>query len=105
MAASAFTLAVAGCRKILANVAVDKGAAEGKRFIDYVDYLATKGYVPPDGRGWVDHIRAKGNDANHAIEMMSKQDAEEVVTFTSMLLKFAYELPGMLPQPPGQSPT
>lgn len=100
MAASAFTLAVLGCRKILAHVAVDKGAKEGKKFIEYVDHLATAGYVPPDGRGWVDHIRNKGNDANHEIAMMSKQDGEEVVTFTSMLLKFVYELPGMLPQPP-----
>jgi hypothetical protein len=29
--------------------------------------------------------------------MTSKRDAEEVVTLTSMLLKFIYELPGMLP--------
>jgi hypothetical protein len=63
-----------------------------------VDYLANAGYVPPNGKGWVDHIRKKGNEANHEIVVMSKQDAEEVVTFTSMLLKFVYELPGMLPQ-------
>ena len=63
-----------------------------------MDYLANAGYVPPNGKGWVDHIRKKGNEANHEIVVMSKQDAEEVVTFTSMLLKFVYELPGMLPQ-------
>jgi hypothetical protein len=48
----------------------------------------------------VDHIRKKGNEANHEIVMMSARDAEEVVTFTQMMLTFVYELPGILPQPP-----
>lgn len=99
MAASIYTLAVMGCRKILAHIAVEQAAQPNLSFEAYVDYLADNGYVPPNGKGWVDHIRKKGNEANHEIAVMSKQDAEEVVTFTSMLLKFVYELPGMLPQP------
>lgn len=99
MAASAFTVSVMGCRKILGHVAVEQGAEEGKSFIEYVNFLTDNGYVPPNGKGWVDHIRKKGNEANHEIMMMSRQDAEEIVTFTGMLLKFVYELPGMLPQP------
>ncbi|HVL38857.1 MAG TPA: hypothetical protein VM328_05645 [Fimbriimonadaceae bacterium] len=38
MAASAYTVAVLGCRKILAHVAVDQGAQENRSFIEYVDY-------------------------------------------------------------------
>jgi len=41
----------------------------------------------------VDHIRTKGNEANHEIRLMGRQDAEELVTFVEMLLKFIYEFP------------
>jgi hypothetical protein len=43
MAVSAYTVAVLGCRKILAHVAVDQGAKEGLNFLKYVDYLADEG--------------------------------------------------------------
>ena len=62
-----------------------------------MQYLAAQGYVPPNGRGWVDHIRKKGNEANHEIALMSKTDAEELVLFIEMLLKFMYEFPNKIP--------
>lgn len=49
-AAGAYTAAVLACRKILMNIAVAKGAAEGEPFIVYVKHLADTGYVPPDGK-------------------------------------------------------
>jgi hypothetical protein len=97
---SAYTGAVLLLRKLLMNVAVDKGAAEGLRFIEYVEYLSSKGYVPPDGKGWVDHIRKKGNEATHEIKLMSQTDAEDLITFAQMLLKFIYEFPSMIASPP-----
>lgn len=81
------------------NVAVDKGAPEGESFIGYIDYLDSKGYVPPDGRGWVDHIRKKSNEANHEIALMSRNDAQELITFLAMLLKLMYEFPAKIPSP------
>ncbi|MFC6478705.1 hypothetical protein ACFQDN_22315 [Pseudomonas asuensis] len=59
VAASSYTGSVLISRKLLMNIAVREGAEEGKPFIYYVTYLADKGYVPPNGRGWVDHIRKK----------------------------------------------
>lgn len=97
-ASSSYTAAVLTCRKILMNVAVDKGASAGESFISYIDYLDSKGYIPPDGRGWVDHIRKKSNDANHEIVLMQRNDAEELITFLAMLLKLVYEFPGKIPQ-------
>jgi hypothetical protein len=94
---SNFTAAVLVCRKLLMNIAVSQGADPGKKFIEYVDYLAAQGYVPPKGKGWVDHIRTKGNEATHEIVLMSKADAEELITFTEMLLKFIYEFPARVP--------
>jgi hypothetical protein len=75
------------------NVAVAQGAPENRNFMEYVEYLADNGYVPPNGRGWVDHIRRKGNEANHEIALMSRTDGEDLITFAEMLLKFIYEFP------------
>ena len=47
--ANAFTAAVLVCRKILMHIAVQKGDKKGKGFLEYVDYLSAKGYVPPNG--------------------------------------------------------
>ena len=98
-AGSSYTAAVLVLRKLLMNIAVQKEAPENKKFIEYVDYLSNKGYVPPDGRSWVDHIRQKGNEATHEIRVMGKKDAEELVVFSEMLLKFIYEFPGLMSKP------
>ena len=93
----AYTSAVLTCRKLLMNIAVNQGASEGLKFIEYVDYLASTGYIPPNGRGWVDHIRKKGNEATHEIALMKQADADELIAFTEMLLKFVYEFPSRVP--------
>jgi hypothetical protein len=97
---SAFTSSVLACRKMLMNIAVDQGAKADLKFIEYVDYLAEKGFIPPNGKGWVDHIRKKGNEATHEIALMSQADAEELLAFTEMLLKFIYEFPARVPAAP-----
>lgn len=91
------TAAVLTCRKLLMNIAVEQGAPVGKSFIEYVEFLAASGYVSPKGRGWVDHIRKKGNEATHEIHLMSKEDAEDLISFTEMLLKFIFEFPNRVP--------
>ncbi len=81
------------------NIAVEQGASDGLRFIEYVEYLANNGFIPPNGRTWVDHIRRKGNEATHEIALMTQADAEELVAFVEMLLKFVYEFPARVPGP------
>ncbi|MBN8801221.1 MAG: DUF4145 domain-containing protein [Stenotrophomonas acidaminiphila] len=98
-AVSAFTASVLACRKMLMNIAVAQGAKEGLKFIEYVEYLANNGYIPPNGKTWVDHIRRKGNEATHEISLMTQTDAEELVSFVEMLLKFVYEFPSRVPSP------
>lgn len=93
----AFTSSVLTSRKLLMNIAVTQGATEGLKFIEYVNYLADEGYIPPNGRGWVDHIRKKGNEATHEIALMQHADAEELITFSEMLLRFIYEFPARVP--------
>lgn len=91
-----FTSATLILRKILMHLAVDKGAKPGLKFEQYVDHLGANGFVPPDGRPWVDKIRSKGNEANHEITIMDEQDTDDVLVFTEMLLRFIYEMPGRL---------
>lgn len=94
------TAAVLACRKLLMSIAVAQGAEAGATFLAYVNYLAEQGYVPPNGRGWVDHIRNKGNEATHEIQLMSQDDASELILFSEMLLKFIYEFPARVPAAP-----
>jgi len=94
--ANAYTAAVLCCRKLLMNIAVSKGALPNLSFIAYVEYLSNAGYVPPDGKNWVDHIRTKGNEATHEISIMNKADAYDLITFIGMLLKFIFEFPSKI---------
>ena len=94
----AYTACVMACRKILMNVAVHQKADEGKPFVYYVDFLDQNGYIPPNGRGWLDEIRKRGNMATHEIKLMQKDDAILVLKFTAALLRFVYELPSELPK-------
>lgn len=94
-----FTGSVLLCRKMLMNIAVNQGANEGLKFIEYVNYLSSNGYIPPNGKHWVDHIRTRGNEATHEISVMTSQDAQDLISFIEMLLRFIYEFPAMVPQP------
>jgi Domain of unknown function (DUF4145) len=94
--AGAYTPAVMACRKILMNLAVSFGAEEDKSFAYYVDFLANKGFVPPQGKEWITAIKDRGNDANHQIQPMNDGDAKIVLHFTEALMRFNYELPSVL---------
>ncbi len=96
---NSFTAVVLSCRKILMHIAVEKGAPEGQNFIDYVEYLSTANYIPPGAKGWVDHIRTKGNEANHEIVLMQEEDARDLLSFIQMLLKIIYEFPASVKIP------
>ena len=98
-AESSYTAAVLVLRKLLMNIAVQKKASGNLKFIEYVEYLSDQGYVPPDGKSWVDNIRQKGNEATHEIKLMDKKDAEDLVVFSEMLLKFIYEFQSLMSQP------
>jgi len=91
--AGAYTAAVLSCRKLLMHISVQKGAETNKSFAYYVKHLSDNHYVPRDAGDWVDHIRKKGNEANHEITIMPKEEAEELLSFCEMLLKVIYEFP------------
>ena len=94
------TAAAMVCRKILMHVAVEKGAKKGETFKAYVNFLYDQHHIPEASGRWVDHIRNKGNDANHEISLVSKEDAKGLVGFTEVLLKIIYEFPAQAPHVP-----
>jgi hypothetical protein len=98
--AAAYTASVLLSRKLLMNIAVSQGADPGQSFITYVEFLANNGFVPPNGKGWVDHIRKKGNEATHEIAIMNEGDAQDLISFLEMLLKFIFEFPNKVPLAP-----
>lgn len=88
-----FTSAVVFARTVIAHVAVDMGAESNLKFVQYVDYLQEKGYVPPTAKEWIDKIRTMANSAIHDLELWKKDDATLIGTFLMYLLIFIYELP------------
>lgn len=81
------------CRKLLMNIAVSKGAEENQNFQYYVDYLDSNNYTPNGTKDWVDVIRTQGNEATHEIAIYTREQAEEILSFTEMLLRLIYEFP------------
>lgn len=91
-----YTSAQMIARTLLMHIAVEQGAEPGLSFVKYVNYLDDNGYIPPNGKNWVDFIRTSGNVANHEIVIKGKEETEKVITFLSTLLLVIYELPNAL---------
>ena len=104
MSVSSYTASVLCCRKLVMHIAVSKKAGEGKNFAYYIQYLSDNNYVPPGAKEWVDQIREKGNEANHEIVLMQKEDAEELISFIGMLLKIIYEFPSRVKKKTNSTP-
>lgn len=65
-----------------------------------------QGYIPPDAKPWVDHIRSKGNEATHEIPQVTESDARNLILVTEMLMKHVYEVPALInPVAPSTPPT
>jgi len=96
----AFTATGLICRKMLMHIAVEQGASPGANFVSYVEYLSAQNFIPPNGKGWVDHIRTLGNEANHEIRFVSRDEAFMLIEFIQMLLRFIYDFPAKVPGKP-----
>lgn len=91
MQVEAYTGAVMLLRKILMNVAVENKAEKDKTFQYYIDFLYNKGIIHIKQKLLTDKIRIIGNEANHQIESITKETAENVFKLTEHLLLNNYE--------------
>ena len=92
MKANSYTSVGMCCRKLLMHIAVSCGAKEGKSFKEYVEYLDENNYIPTNCKEWVDIIRTKGNEANHEIIILDKNDAKQLISFTQMIISVIYKM-------------
>ena len=92
MGVGAYTSVGMCCRKLLMHIAVDCGAKDGLRFIEYVDFLDKKGYIPVNCKSWVDIIRTKGNEANHDIVILNQDDAKQLISFIQIIIYVIYKM-------------
>ena len=61
------------------------------------------GGLTPELAEWAHQIRLDGNDAAHEEEPFSKEDAENLHTFTDLVFRYVFTLPGMLTEAQGGS--
>ena len=94
----AYTCSVMACRKLLMNIAVEKGAPEGESFIRYVEFLGNEHLVPVSLTSWLQYIRSLGNEANHEIAQRTKEEAERAIIFMEQLINLIYVFPRTSPE-------
>lgn len=88
---NSFTACAMMCRKIIMNVSVGEGAKEGESFISYIDFIKNNNLIGKKSNYRLDKIRQSGNDANHQIREISKEEARELLDITSFLLITLFE--------------
>jgi len=97
--AGAYTATELVCRKLLMHVAVDKGAKGNLRFVEYLDYLKSEGYVTRPMAPWVTRIKDHGNEATHELPSTDEARALDTLSFTTQLLRSIYEMEFKMRQP------
>lgn len=80
------------CRKLLMHIAVDCGAKENLKFIEYVNYLDEENYIPRNSKKWVDIIRSKGNETTHEIKISDEKEAQQLIKFIEVIITLIYEI-------------
>ena len=63
-----------------------------------IDKAAEAHEFTPALAEWAHQIRLDGNDAAHEEKPFSKEEAERLQTFTELVLRYLFTLPGMLEQ-------
>ena len=93
MSVSAFTASVLTTRKLLMNVAVAQVLADGS-FQSYVNYLASNGYVPPNGICTTKDLTPifRGADFASVVQELSRPDQRQHVRRSGRLLLILPEL-------------
>lgn len=84
-------------RCTLEAVTVEKGEDKGT-LAERLKSLGTKGVLLPTLSEWATEVRLIGNVGAHfdPIETVSKEDAQQLLSFVRELLRFLYELPADL---------
>jgi hypothetical protein len=56
-----------------------------------VEHLQSAGYIPPNGKAWIDYVKKLGNEKNHEIKIGTAEESSKILKFIEVLLIFIYE--------------
>jgi len=92
-------------RRTLEAITVDKGETQGV-LADRLKTLATKGVLQPTLSDWAKEVRLVGNVGAHfdPMKQISKEDAQQLISFIRELMRYLYELPADLARRRGPQP-
>lgn len=92
-AAGAYTASTMVARKVLMAVACREGAADGEPFVEYVDYIVTSVLTFPKARAAIDQLRKIGNEANHSLAFVGRDEAKRAMDVVTYMLNTIYDIP------------
>lgn len=92
-AAGAYTAATMVARKLLMATACKEGDTDGKKFVEYVDFVTNTVLTFPKAKPTIDKIRRIGNDANHSVQFVSREEAKAAMDIVTYMLNTIYSLP------------
>ena len=78
------------------QAALREQKAEGKTLKQEIDYLASRGILPPIIKNWSDNIRLLGNSSAHPSSEeppIEPANAKDIVRFLDFLFEYLYDLP------------
>jgi len=83
-------------RKTLETALKAKFPESRGTLIKRIEAAEKDGALTRDMAQWAHQIRHLGNEAAHEEEPFSEDDAEDLRSFTDLLLRYLFTLPGML---------
>jgi len=90
-------------RKVL-EVAVKALDPSGSgKLYNRIEQLYRDGKITDDLKDWAHIIRDDGNEAAHEEEPVSKEFADELLSFTELFLMYTFTMPGMVKAKKGES--
>lgn len=92
-AAGAYTATTMVARKLLMATACKEGDTDGKQFAPYVDFITGTVLTFPKAKEAIDKIRKIGNEANHSVQFVSRDDAKRAMEIVTYMLNTIYSLP------------
>jgi Domain of unknown function (DUF4145) len=92
--AGAFTACAMVCRKMLMVCAWDRGETDPKKnFAQNVDYICDSVLSYPAAKKSITSIRNIGNEANHKVDFVTKENARRSMEIISYMLNMIYCVP------------
>lgn len=93
-----FDTSVMLCRKVL-DIATREllgNDSKDEKLVKRISMLHGKGLITDQMKEWAHIVRIDSNGAVHSDEEFSKEDAQEMISFTEVFLLYAFTLPDMV---------